>query len=138
MSPPESEPSRRSVSRSFAEQGLPVDEVAEQANRKLCEDESKDMFVTAWIGELNLDTGVVTYVNAGHNPPVVRRGDEVAYLRDSPGLVLGAMAGALVWMVAGVASPETAPEGLFLLALFLSVPKAGENAARREAYRQDV
>ena len=76
-----------------AQTGKPLHQVVTETNDALCEGNETNMFVTAWIGELNLDTGVVTYVNAGHNPPVVRRGDEVAYLRDSPGLVLGAMAG---------------------------------------------
>ena len=54
------------------------------------------MFVTAWIGTVDLATGVVTYVNAGHNPPVRLRAADgsAAYLRSRPGLVLGAMPGA--------------------------------------------
>ena len=39
-------------------------------------------------------SGRITYVNAGHNPPIVMRADGTAsYLRTRPGLVLGAMPG---------------------------------------------
>ena len=50
------------------------------------------MFVTAWIGELDLDSGRISYVNAGHNPPVMLRGGGKAeYLNTTPAIVLGAM-----------------------------------------------
>ena len=51
-------------------------------------------------------------------------------------LVLGAMAGILVWLCCGIVSSTFAPEPLFLIALFLSFPKAAENACRREEYQQ--
>ncbi|MBP5289258.1 MAG: hypothetical protein J6Z79_05225 [Clostridia bacterium] len=51
-------------------------------------------------------------------------------------LVLGAMAGVLVWLVCGLTSPMTSPEALFPVALFLSFPKAAQDACRREEYRQ--
>ncbi len=50
--------------------------------------------------------------------------------------VLGAMAGALVWLVCGFAAPSVALEPLFVLALFLSFPKAAENICLREEYSQ--
>ena len=54
------------------------------------------MFVTAWVGEIDLASGTVRYVNAGHNPPLVLRAKDgtAEYLRSRPGLVLGAMPGA--------------------------------------------
>lgn len=51
-------------------------------------------------------------------------------------LVLGAMAGVLVWLVCGLTSPMTAVEPLFPIALFLSFPKAAESACLREEFRQ--
>lgn len=76
-----------------AQTGKPIAQVVAETNDALCEGNEANMFVTAWIGELHVDTGLLTYVNAGHNPPVLRHGGEVAYLRSRPGLVLGAMAG---------------------------------------------
>ena len=49
------------------------------------------MFVTAWIGIINLETGSLRYVNAGHNPPVLIRDGLPEFLRAKSGLVLAAM-----------------------------------------------
>ena len=83
----------------IAQTGKPIAEVVREANEALSCDNGANMFVTAWIGEIDLDTGVVTYVNAGHNPPIVMRarsgadGARAKYLRTKPGLVLGMMPG---------------------------------------------
>ena len=42
-------------------------------NQKLCEGNDEMMFVTLFAGILDLETGKFTYVNAGHNPPLVYR-----------------------------------------------------------------
>jgi sigma-B regulation protein RsbU (phosphoserine phosphatase) len=49
------------------------------------------MFVTAWMGIIDLDTGVVKYVNAGHNPPLIKQGREFIYLKSRPNFVLGGL-----------------------------------------------
>ena len=83
----------------IAQTGKPLADAVGEANDALCHDNGANMFVTAWIGEIDLDSGVVTYVNAGHNPPLVLSSGPVAeggrarYLRSKPGLVLGAMPG---------------------------------------------
>ena len=41
-----------------------------QVNAELCRSNTANMFLTAWGGVLDLETGLVTFVNAGHNPPV--------------------------------------------------------------------
>ncbi|MBQ3444392.1 MAG: SpoIIE family protein phosphatase [Selenomonadaceae bacterium] len=46
-------------------------EVVAAANDKLCANNEAMMFVTAFVGVLDLETGEFTFVNAGHNPPVV-------------------------------------------------------------------
>ncbi len=83
----------KTLLKSAAQTGKPLADVVAETNDALCEGNEANMFVTAWVGQLDIETGRVTYVNAGHNPPVVRRGGAVAYLRGTPGLVLGAMAG---------------------------------------------
>ncbi|MBR4674020.1 MAG: SpoIIE family protein phosphatase [Victivallales bacterium] len=83
----------------IAQTGKPLADVVYEANEALSQDNDANMFVTAWIGEINLDTGVVTYVNAGHNPPIILsnwpevEGCRAKYLRSKPGLVLGGMQG---------------------------------------------
>lgn len=39
-------------------------------NQLLCQENEQMMFVTAFYGALNLETGELVYVNAGHNPPI--------------------------------------------------------------------
>ena len=41
-----------------------------QVNAELCRSNTANMFLTAWGGVLDLETGLVTFVNAGHNSPV--------------------------------------------------------------------
>ena len=83
----------------IAQTGKPLSEVVGEANEALSCDNGANMFVTAWIGELDLETGVVTFVNAGHNPPIVllakpgADGVRAKYLRTKPGLILGMMPG---------------------------------------------
>ncbi|NCB33552.1 MAG: hypothetical protein EOM64_06675, partial [Erysipelotrichia bacterium] len=79
----------KTMIKSYAESGMDVNEALTQANRKLCEENSAQMFVTCWFGYLDILTGKVTYCNAGHNPPVIRhKGNLCEYLKMKPGFVL--------------------------------------------------
>ena len=83
----------------IAQTGRPLADVVTEVNDTLSRENDANMFITAWIGELNLETGVVTYVNAGHNPPLAimnsagGKGRSVRYLRSKPSLLLGMMPG---------------------------------------------
>lgn len=69
-------------------------EVFIQTNDQLCEGNGNSLFVTAWMGVLELSTGQFTYVNAGHNPPLYKPASgEFNFLRCPPGLVLAGMEG---------------------------------------------
>ena len=83
------------VLKGLSQTGRPLAEAVTEANMALCDGNVSDMFVTAWIGELDLATGRVTCVNAGHNPPVRLRAADgsASLLRTRPGLILGAMPG---------------------------------------------
>ena len=83
----------KTLIKSVAQTGKPLARVFEEANDALCEGNSSCTFVTVWAGEINTRTGRVTFVNAGHNPPVVWRGGKAEYLKSTPSLVLGVMAG---------------------------------------------
>ncbi|MDO5573852.1 MAG: SpoIIE family protein phosphatase [bacterium] len=64
-------------------------EVFNKVNLQLCENNEAGMFVTAWMGVLEISTGSFTYVNAGHNPPLLKRADGAfEYLSMKPGFVL--------------------------------------------------
>ena len=85
----------KTILKNLAQTGRPLADVVTEANDALCEGNAANMFVTAWIGTVDLETGAVAYVNAGHNPPVRLRAADgsAAFLRSRPGLVLGAMPG---------------------------------------------
>ncbi len=84
----------KTLIKSLAETGLSVNEIFTQANSKLCEGNDADMFVTAWMGIVNTETGHVDFVNAGHNPPLIyRKGGGYEYLKSRTGLVLAGMDG---------------------------------------------
>ncbi len=46
-------------------------EALTKVNAELCRNNPANMFLTAWVGVLDAETGIVTYANAGHNPPVL-------------------------------------------------------------------
>ncbi len=82
----------KTIVKNIAQTGKPIADVVSEANEALCEGNGANMFVTAWIGEIDLGSGRITYVNAGHNPPIILRADgQAEYLRTKPGLVLGAL-----------------------------------------------
>ena len=84
----------KTLIKSHAESGLAVNDVFTQVNAELCENNEADMFVTAWMGILDLETGLIRYANAGHNPPVVRRKDgTLEYLKGRANFVLAGMDG---------------------------------------------
>lgn len=61
-------------------------------NNQLCEGNEAGLFVTAWLGVLNLFTGELIYVNAGHNPPLLKQaGGNFEYLKSPAGFVLAGM-----------------------------------------------
>lgn len=63
----------RTTIRNIALRGRPPAEVISWANRFIQEDSQSDMFLTAFYAELNTDTGQLTYANAGHDQPLIRR-----------------------------------------------------------------
>ena len=84
----------KTMMKSFVEQGLGVEEVFNKVNEGLCEGNEAEMFVTSWLGFVDMKTGHVEYVNAGHNPPLIRpAGQDFEYLKGRPGFVLAGMEG---------------------------------------------
>ncbi len=84
----------KSVIKGLAQSGLSPAEVFTEANSRLAENNDAGMFVTAFMGVLNTDTGEFTYVNAGHNPPLLRKkGEEFAFMKVPAGFILGGMPG---------------------------------------------
>ncbi len=80
--------------RGLAETGSAPAEVLYRANNALCEGNDAEMFVTVWLGIIDLTTGVMRCANAGHEYPVLMRaGGDYELFRDKHGLALAAMEG---------------------------------------------
>jgi len=63
-----------------------------EVNNELCKDNVKELFVGCLLGKLNVKTGELCYVNAGHRKPLIRQNDsDFEYLNEKPGLLLAGM-----------------------------------------------
>lgn len=75
--------------KNLRESGQSIDQVFINGNNNLCEGNDAGMFVTAWMGIMDTKTGTIQFANAGHNPPVIKHGnDSFKYLSSKPGFVL--------------------------------------------------
>jgi sigma-B regulation protein RsbU (phosphoserine phosphatase) len=82
----------KSLIKTGAMQGLSPAAILTAVNDQLCENNDAEMFVTAYVGLLELKTGRLTVANAGHNPPLIRRhGARYEWLRSKPGFVLAGL-----------------------------------------------
>ena len=71
----------KDVSRAFVE-----------VNNLLCEGNVENLFVTCWLAKLNIKTGELTFVNAGHNSPLIKQnGKPFDYYESDHDLVLACM-----------------------------------------------
>lgn len=74
--------------------GIQSSECMREVNELLCEESLNSMFVTTFYGVFDLETGLIEYTNAGHNPPYVLRADgSVERLKSHTNLALGVMNG---------------------------------------------
>ena len=68
--------------------------VLEKVNDQLCENNKAEMFVTVWLGILEISTGKLTCANAGHEYPSIQRmGGTYELVQNKHGFVLGGMEG---------------------------------------------
>jgi len=81
----------KTLIKNTAQSGKTPKEVFETVNNLLCENNEAGMFVTAILGYLDIPTGELTFVNAGHNPPLLRSGDHFNWLKTKPDFILAGM-----------------------------------------------
>lgn len=80
------------IIKSFAMLGSGASEILRQTNDALCEDNQMEMFVTAWVGILEISTGILRASNAGHEYPVIKHpGGRFELFKDKHGFVMAAM-----------------------------------------------
>ncbi|MBR5108735.1 MAG: SpoIIE family protein phosphatase [Clostridia bacterium] len=83
----------KTVLRDHAERGDAPQDVFIHANAKLCAGNDAQMFLTAWMGFLDTDTGLVRFINAGHNAPVLIRNGKASFIPQKANLMLAMMEG---------------------------------------------
>ena len=77
-----------------AKMGRSPAEILENANNTICANNQEEMFVTVWLGILDIKTGKVTAANAGHEYPIfMQAGGEFELYKDKHGFVIGGMDG---------------------------------------------
>ena len=75
--------------RTLAAQLMMPSEMATRMNAALSENNDQGMFVTMFIGLVDLKTGRMDFCNCGHNPPVVGAGSSVRFLEMEPNAPIG-------------------------------------------------
>lgn len=118
----------RSLFRLVGQQGCPPAEIARQINDTLAEENEQMMFVTTFIGVLDLASGSLEFCNCGHNPPVLISGPGAApvFLECKPNTPLGCSPG---WTFEGQVLEDLRGATLFLYT-------DGLNEAENEAHEQ--
>lgn len=69
-------------------------EILTKTNEAICSNNQAGMFITVWLGILEISSGKLTAANAGHEYPVIKRADGAfEVMKDKHGLVIGALEG---------------------------------------------
>ncbi len=73
-------------------------QILTDTNNSICSNNQLDMFVTVWLGILEISTGKLTAANAGHEYPALKSPDgNYELFRDKHGFVIGGMSGVKYW-----------------------------------------
>ena len=68
--------------------------ILEATNDAICSNNEQDMFVTVWLGILEISSGKLTAANAGHEYPVIKKpGGQYELYKDKHGFVVGGFSG---------------------------------------------
>ena len=74
--------------------GKSAKDALEAVNNQICSNNTEEMFVTVWLGILDLQTGELTAANAGHEYPALKLADgDFGLVHDKHGFVIGGMEG---------------------------------------------
>ena len=65
-----------------------LEDAINKTNNELCKMNNAKMFLTAFIAVLNITNGELEFINAGHNPPLIRLNDKFEYLKSDNNVVI--------------------------------------------------
>lgn len=84
----------KTIIKNLAKTGLSPEQIITKTNKQICKTNEQGFFVTLFLCVLELSTGKLVCVNAGHNPPLIKRSDgKFDYFSCEPNLVVGAVSG---------------------------------------------
>ena len=82
------------ILQSVAMLGHSAAEILTKMNEAICSNNQAQMFVTVWVGILEISTGKLTAANAGHEYPMIKHaGSNFELFKDKHGFVIGGIAG---------------------------------------------
>ena len=125
-------------------------EILRRANDTICSNNEAEMFVTVWLGIMEISTGKLTAANAGHEFPALRKPNEKFELyKDKHGFVIGGMEGVrykeyeiqlepgskLFVYTDGVAEATSAEKELYGTERMIDALNADPNAAPQQILR---
>ena len=73
--------------------GKSVGEILTMTNDLICQNNQTKMFVTVWMGILEISTGIITAANAGHEYPALMKNGRFELYKDRHSFVIGGMEG---------------------------------------------
>ncbi|MCR4738071.1 MAG: SpoIIE family protein phosphatase [Bacteroidales bacterium] len=65
------------------------DSIMQALNSSVSDNNPDIMFITMFLGVMDLSTGIIRYCNAGHNPPILVKNGRAEFLSTEPSLLLG-------------------------------------------------
>ena len=83
--------SAKTTIKNMLQAGYPLKEALMRANNSLYANRAPLMFVTTFVGVLDLTTGKIEYVNAGHCPPLIKTKEKYEYIDVVTNMVLGVL-----------------------------------------------
>ena len=84
----------KAILQSGAIHGSTPAEILGKTNDAICSNNQEEMFVTVWLGILEISTGRIVAANAGHEYPALSKNGTFTLMKDRHGLVIGALEGA--------------------------------------------
>ena len=81
----------KTLLKNSAKPGFSPAAVLEEVNAQVCEGNANGMFVTVWLGVLELSTGRLVWADAGHEKPILFHDGSWSFLKKHSGVALGMM-----------------------------------------------
>ena len=83
----------KTILKNNAMMGKSVGEILSRTNDLICANNKMEMFVTVWMGILEISTGKITAANAGHEYPAIMKDRCFGLYKDPHSFVIGGMDG---------------------------------------------